>query len=121
MSIPLLLAELRRRGILLKADAHRLLYRPAEAMTPDLLERVQACKSVLLELLRGEIAVSDVERRSEAESHREVIDPPSPCAACGGLELWETVTGRWRCLRCDPPTTSRHIFALAERIRRQER
>jgi hypothetical protein len=33
------------------------------------------------------------------------------CPKCGSLELWQTLTGNWRCLHCDPPTTSRRLAA----------
>ncbi len=41
--------------------------------------------------------------RADHANH-EVIDPPDPCPECGTLELWQTLEGNWRCLRCDPPT-----------------
>lgn len=53
------------------------------------------------------------------------IEPPDPCAACGGLELWESVAGdlfgatprRWRCLRCDPPAAARCWRERAARLK----
>jgi hypothetical protein len=49
------------------------------------------------------------------------IDPDelTPCPTCRTLELWENLEGDWRCMRCDPPITSRRVQELAERIRRR--
>lgn len=49
------------------------------------------------------------------------IDCPPPCPKCGSLELWQTVTGIWRCLACDPPNmaTAQRITRLAARYRRR--
>ena len=49
-----------------------------------------------------------------------------PCPVCGSLELWQSVAGdllgltpgRWRCMKCDPPTAAPEAEA-AERIRRR--
>ena len=47
----------------------------------------------------------------------QVIDPPDPCPECGKLELWQTMAGNWRCLRCDPPTTARRLRQAATRLK----
>ena len=47
----------------------------------------------------------------------EVIEPPDPCPECGKLELWQTMAGNWRCLRCDPPNTARRLRQLATRLK----
>ncbi len=51
------------------------------------------------------------------------IDPDEldPCPECGTLELWQTLAGNWRCLRCEPPTTSRRLLKLAARMKRPSR
>jgi hypothetical protein len=59
----------------------------------------------------------------------DCIDPDelTPCPKCGTLELWQTAAGdlfgrtpgRWRCMKCDPPTAARRLAEAAERIRRQ--
>jgi hypothetical protein len=50
----------------------------------------------------------------------EVLDVwPEPCATCASLELWQTITGDWQCLQCNPPNTSRRLLRTVERIRRQ--
>jgi hypothetical protein len=47
----------------------------------------------------------------------EAIEPPAPCTECGGLDLWQTLAGNWRCLRCDPPVTARRLRAQAAQLR----
>ena len=57
----------------------------------------------------------------------EVIGEVYPCIRCRGLELWESAAGdlfgltpgRWRCMKCDPPTAARRLAEAAERIRRR--
>jgi len=39
------------------------------------------------------------------------------CASCGELAWWESLTGRRRCLACDPPTRSRRLAARATKLR----
>ncbi len=85
----------------------------------------------LLAALRGSsVAWADSEARDERLAvalegcgldPAEVIDPAElvPCPTCARLELWETLAGNWRCLRCDPPTRARRLAEAAERIRRR--
>ena len=47
----------------------------------------------------------------------EVIDPPDPCPICGTLELWQSLAGDWRCLRCDPPTKAPRLRERAARLK----
>jgi hypothetical protein len=47
-----LLADLRQRGIELKADGDQLRFNPKAAVTPELLARLKAAKGGLLALLR---------------------------------------------------------------------
>lgn len=49
----------------------------------------------------------------------DVIDPPDPCSECGTLELWQSLVGNWRCLRCDPPTKAWQLRERAERMKTQ--
>ena len=59
----------------------------------------------------------------------DCIDPNelTPCPKCGTLELWQSAagdifgltSGRWRCMKCDPPTAARRLAEAAERIRRR--
>lgn len=48
-----------------------------------------------------------------------VIDPPDPCPVCERLELWQSLAGNWRCLRCDPPREARRLRKRAARLRSQ--
>ena len=136
MSTAKLLADLARLGIRLEADGDRLRYAPRSAVTPDLLSRMGARKGELLEIMRpavapngatmtpaageAEPAESRPQAAPEAIQWEDFPDPPDPCSECGTLELWQTLAGNWRCLRCDPPTTARRLAKLAERIRRRE-
>jgi hypothetical protein len=53
----------------------------------------------------------------EAGESIEMIDPPDPCPKCGTLELWQSLAGNWRCLRCDPPTNAQRLRERAARLR----
>ena len=111
-----LMADLTRLGIRLEAHGDRLRYSPRSAVTPDLAERMTAHKAELLALLRPEadpVESTDHEAESIAEA-MEIIDPPDPCPECGTLELWETLVGNWRCLRCDPPIKARRLWELSQ-------
>lgn len=58
--VSLLLVELARRGIELRAAGDRLRYRPRSAMTPDLADRLTAHRGDLLAILAAaDLAVSD--------------------------------------------------------------
>ncbi len=46
------------------------------------------------------------------------VDLPS-CESCGGLELWQSLTGNWRCLKCDPPTKAQRMYEKAEQLRKR--
>jgi hypothetical protein len=54
MSARALLAELRSRGVELVMDGSRLRYRPINAITPELRDRLRANKPALLKLLEWE-------------------------------------------------------------------
>lgn len=57
----------------------------------------------------------------------QVIGEVVPCPECGSLDLWQAAAGdlfgltpgRWRCMKCDPPTAARRLKQLVGRIRRQ--
>jgi len=65
-------AEARRLGIELRAEGGRLRYRPREAMTADLAEKLRACKGDLLDVI-GTVGVSqgDCPRRRAADMIRK--------------------------------------------------
>jgi hypothetical protein len=48
------------------------------------------------------------------------ITLPPPCPCCGSLDLWETITGEWRCQHCDGAALrrSRNLLERATRLRR---
>ena len=106
MMISELLDELARRGILLVANGDRLRFHPRDAMTPELLEQLKSHKAEVL-------AVMDDPWPTEDEPW------PEPCPKCFGLELWETMTGRWRCMKCDPPCVAVRALKKAERLRKR--
>jgi hypothetical protein len=41
-----------------------------------------------------------------------IIDVPTPCSGCGGLERWQDVTGTWRCPVCSPPSPRAALLRL---------
>jgi len=57
------------------------------------------------------------------------VEAVEACPVCGSLELWQSVAGSldglepgwWRCLKCEPPNTSRRLRRTVERIRARER
>jgi hypothetical protein len=101
-----LLAELARQGITLVADGGRLRFHPRAAMTPELAERLKSRKAEVLEVVNNPWPANHTE--------------PEPCPQCGGWELWQSIlTGRWRCMTCDPPEKARAWLAKAERIKRR--
>ena len=128
-----LIDDLRQRGIRLEAHGDKLRYSPRDAVTGDLLAMLQAHKGDLLAMLQAEVPKDTPTAHAEAQyGHRddedaEAIDAAEmpPCPACGRLEMWQAAAsdlsgltpGRWRCLRCDPPTTSRRLLDLAARSR----
>lgn len=61
---------------------------------PDALEELQA---------------ADTPIADETQEETDAIDPPAPCPRCGTLELWQSLAGNWRCLRCDPPSKARRL------------
>ncbi len=44
------------------------------------------------------------------------VDLP-PCKSCGGLKLWGSMAGNWRCCECDPPTKAQRCLEKAGRLR----
>jgi hypothetical protein len=51
------------------------------------------------------------------------VDPDelTPCAHCNTLDQWQTLTGNWRCLRCDPPTKARRLRDRAAQLKTDRR
>ena len=105
------MAYLARLGIRIEAHGDRLRYSPRSAVTPELADRMKAHKGELLAILRRD------PEAGETDEGIEVIDPPDPCPKCGTLELWQSLAGNWRCLRCDPPTKARRPRERAARLK----
>ena len=74
---------------------------------PDVMEGLRA----------ADARWADDPEAGEADEAIEVIDPPDPCPKCGTLELWQSLAGNWRCLRCDPPTKARRLRERAARLK----
>jgi len=135
MSAAELLADLTQLGVEVVAHEDRLRFRPRSALTPGLVERLRTHKEELLAILRptvfpdgattalaageAETAESRPDAAPEVIRWEDCLDPPDPCAKCGSLELWQTLAGNWRCLRCDPPTTATRLLEQVQRIRRR--
>ena len=49
----------------------------------------------------------------------DAIEPPDPCAGCGGLLSWWNALEDQRCLACDPPAAGIRALEKAEGIRRR--
>ena len=98
-----LLAELARRGIVLVSDGDRLRFHPKAAMTPKLLDRLKEHKPEILEIMADPWPAAETE--------------PAPCGKCNGWALWQNPPGRWRCMKCDPPTRAERWLEKAERLR----
>lgn len=47
------------------------------------------------------------------------VEPP-PCEQCGSLEAWQSYTGTWHCMTCQPATASRRLVRDVGRILRRE-
>ncbi len=75
--------------------------------TPDVMEDLRA----------ADVRWADDPEASESDEAIEVIDPPDPCPKCGTLELWQSLAGNWRCLRCDPPTKARRLRERTARLK----
>lgn len=118
-----LLADLAQRGITLVVRGGKLLYRPVDAMTPALLALVRQHRDCLVELLTDGVGEHQelIGNSSNTPDEYEYIDPPAACVTCRGLMLWWDLTGGVHCLRCDPPTTSRRLMLVRNRILAQER
>jgi len=129
------MTDLARLGIRIETHGNRLRYSPRLAVTPDLADRMKAHKGELLAILRPKTEAPDDQRFDDwielrrpdgglswvhldhVDDDLQAIDPPDPCPTCGTFELWQTLVGNWRCLRCDPPTCAWRLMDLANRLR----
>jgi hypothetical protein len=120
-----LLLDLEVAGVRVIPEGDNLRLIHTVPVPPDLLAQVKTHKEDLLAALRPmhqpAAPVADLGERvdlGEQVDVGEVIDPP-PCPRCGRLEMWQTATGNWRCLRCDPPKTSMRLLERAQGMRRR--
>jgi hypothetical protein len=98
-----------RHGILLRPCGGRLHVKgPSAVLTPELMDWLQANKAAVLAILEAPTCI-------EAWPPVDAVDPQT-CLTCGGLHAWQSMAGRWRCSRCDPPVTAERLLALRERI-----
>jgi len=131
-----LLDEARAAGLTVLADGDRLVVRgprAAEAVARRLLEHKTAVLAALAPQVVESQAALDAQQDLVAvpepaagrDDHGgqggtiEVIEPFPPCPRCNSLELWQTLAGNWRCLRCDPPTTAIRVLEHVKRIRQR--
>ena len=79
MNVAILLAELADQGITLSVVSDQLRAKPTAAVTPELVERMRACKAELMELL---------------------TDGDSPCPRCGSTDTGHAALWCW-CYSCE--------------------
>lgn len=108
---PALLASLKAR----KSELLATLRPEADAKCVDLADATELWQAALDRLEGNPLFPREIiegARMAEASwGDSETLEPIEldPCPACGTLELWQSVAGNWRCQRCDPPETSRHL------------
>ena len=66
----------------------------------------------------GTIVISD-EMVDATDPWPEDEAEPEPCPECRTLEMWETMAGRWRCMKCEPPRVAVWALGRAARLRRR--
>ena len=86
-------------GVSLEVEGNRLRFYPKGKVNQFQIGLLRKHKQQLVLLLAGEKPKREVDW-PETIDVREV----TPCMSCDSLELWESMTGIWRCSHCDPPT-----------------
>jgi hypothetical protein len=129
-----LLIELRSSDVVLTAFGGDALQvdAPVGALSAAAVEQIRRHKPELLRIVAAgyvlnvpEAPVSETDgAEAKVESGEGLvgyIDPAelAPCPTCGTLELWQSMTGDWRCERCDPITRGLAFLERAERIRQR--
>lgn len=51
----------------------------------------------------------------------DVIPMPDACETCGGLDIWISLAGTIRCVKCNPPLQAWKLRRDVERIRMREK
>lgn len=77
--------------------------------------------------IAARFAVAPEKAITVSDDESQVIGEVVPCPDCGSLELWQSAAGnlfglthgRWRCMKCDPPTAAQRLPEAADRIRRR--
>jgi len=128
--------NLERIGIRLEVVGSRLCYQPRYLMTSDLLAELRTHKSELIrrhrldptklgQALEPDDSESSRSGETESSSTRALdtrslsglsdwtadtieLSELQPCLKCQSLEQWESISGSWRCLHCDPPRNLKH-------------
>ena len=88
-----LIGEMRRRGVILKAEGQHLRYYPSRKVTPELRSALKRHKGKTLMYLAGLLR----------EDELSLTPPSTSCYACCGAHFWCTDGGPWICSRCHPP------------------
>ena len=103
MTVEDLLADLARIRVVLYTDNNKLIYHSEYTLSDDTLKRLRKHKAEILEIMANPWPAVEAE--------------PAPCGNCNGWEFWENPLGRWRCMKCDPPTRAERWLEKAERLR----
>ena len=91
--------ELRKRGVALRVVGDRLRYRPVEAVTLEIRERMARLKPELIALLLD----ADPEEAPIPEYGDGDRPTVGRCPKCGQVDFMRPrPRGRWSCARCDP-------------------
>lgn len=128
MSLDTIVAELFARNVRLVVHHGVLHFSPAD-LPAELLAGLREHKAELAAMLTPPTDDDRDGFESDFESHLEngldpfenAIEPPPPCPSCGTLELWQTLLGDWRCLRCDPPLEAARWRGNAQRLKKRLR
>jgi len=95
-----LMIDLDDAGVELQPAGDRLRYRPADRVSPDLLNRMRHCKPALL------AALEPVELDADGWPV-DSVDPGEPCPVCGSLLKWWDSWGTEHCQNCERETLTR--------------
>jgi len=127
-----LLIELRSFDVVLTTSGGDALQvdAPVGALSAAVVEQIRRHKPELLRIVAANEALNappvsepdgteaEVESREGLVEHIDLAEL-APCPTCGTLELWQSMTGDWRCERCDPMTRGLAFVERAERIRQR--
>ena len=116
-----LLADLDAAGVLeMKTEGEKVLWRPKDAVGPDLLERIKGNKQLLLAGLQGRLAVRGLAAKSGDNGDVAFVTPGTACPVCGSLTKWWDLLGGKHCQTCHGALLERSLN-LADRAARLRR